>query len=132
MDESCPNCGAPERIVLPVWDGQDPPQNGEHPDLIACKECRRVIDPLEYAIEDTEPLPQIPLSEREKSSLPMGNQNTDTPTIFEWMTVKGAAARYGVTDWASHADSTLTMSENIAIMKRVGAGTTLRKMRYEP
>lgn len=63
---------------------------------------------------------QRPLTSHERDRLPLGNQNTDTPTNIEWRTVKGAAMYYEVSDWTAKVDSSLTVEENINLMAKHG------------
>lgn len=69
------------------------------------------------------------LSDAEIERLPIGNQNTDTPTLIEWQAVKGAADYFGVTDWVSRVDTSLSYPENIDIMRREGTAQTMREYR---
>lgn len=75
---------------------------------------------------------QLILSAAEEDQLVIGNQQSPGLTYIEWMVVKGAAARHGVPDWTSVADSSLTMDENVELMRRHGTsnGPTLRELRY--
>lgn len=63
---------------------------------------------------------QPPLNDHEKERLPFGNQYTQNLTNIEWRTVKGAAIYYGVSDWTSKVDTSLTMSENVNLMEQHG------------
>jgi len=72
---------------------------------------------------------QSELSEAELSRVAVGNQYTDEPTPIEYRVIKGAAVYYGVTDWTAHIDTSLTLSENVAIMSRVGTRNNESTMR---
>lgn len=81
----------------------------------------------------TDPPRQLRLSDAEKQRLPFGNQHTDDLTLLQWRTVKAAALRYGVPDWTSIADATLTLDENVELMRQSGTkngGPTLRELEY--
>jgi len=56
--------------------------------------------------------PQVELTDHEIGRLRVGNQHT------EWQVVKGAAARYEVSDWTAVADPSLTYAENVELMRR--------------
>ncbi len=76
--------------------------------------------------EDEEKIGQATLTEYEKKQLPMGNQNSNLPTIIEYQVIKAAAIKYDVVDWVSKVDPQLTYEENVELMKREGSGETLR------
>jgi hypothetical protein len=62
----------------------------------------------------------------------IGNQHSPKPTNIEWQVIKGAALYYGVSDWMSKADSTLTAEENVSLMEQHGTQnneTTYREMK---
>lgn len=122
----CPKCGAPDRSVHPVWTDQQ--EINEHPKFIACEGCRNLIDPNDYIHGQSDTVGQAPLTDHEIQRLkPMGNQNTDRLTLIEWQVVKGAAAKYGVTDWTAKVDSTLTYEENISKMREFGtSGSSIK------
>lgn len=56
--------------------------------------------------------------------MPMGNQYDDNLTLLQWKTVKGAAIYYGVSDWVSKVDTTLSLDENIRLMEIHGTDMT--------
>lgn len=62
--------------------------------------------------------PQVELTDHEIGRLGVGNQHTDWPSVIEWQVVKGAAARYEVSDWTAVADPSLTYAENVELMRR--------------
>ena len=129
----CPNCGAAERHVIPVWEDIEDYDDNAYPDFIGCKRCHQMMDPLLMPHPDEELPSQALLTERETARLPIGNQHTDDLSIIEWQCVKGAAQFYGVADWLSIADSTLTCGENVGLMERHGSQnkeTTLRKLAH--
>ena len=77
---------------------------------------------------------QAHLTTYEVNRLPTGNQHSDTPTVVQWQVVKGAAIHYGVRDWTSRVDSTLTYDENVALMERYGTKnneSTVRDMGHK-
>lgn len=61
---------------------------------------------------------QSKLEPHELDRLEIGNQHTDDLSVISWQCCKAAAVRYGVPDWTSIADSTLTREENIGLMER--------------
>lgn len=134
---SCPNCGAPDERVIPVWEDNNRYEQDEQPKFLGCKSCHRMMrNELLPDDGDVTP-PQASLTEFEKSRLEskraLGNQNDDRLTIVEWQCVKGAARYYGVTDWLAKIDTTLTKDENVGLMKRHGTEnneTPLREMEH--
>lgn len=81
--------------------------------------------------DDPDAIGQARLNEHEISRLPMGNQHTQWNTI-RWQCVKAAAIYYGVTDWTSKVDSSLTYEENITLMSKYATqntDTTVREMK---
>lgn len=86
---------------------------------------------MERFEESTDSISQAQLSDHEVGRLkPLGNQNTDRLTLIEWQCVKGAAMLYGVTDWTAKVDRTLTMEENIGLMRKHGteSGPTVKEL----
>lgn len=83
------------------------------------------------------PIGQSDLTEAEVSRLPTGNQNSEKPSVIEWKAVKGAADFYGVRDWTSKVDGSLSYEENIELMRRVGTnfesagGQTMKELAAE-
>lgn len=79
---------------------------------------------------------QARLTDEEIARLPTGNQHSDEPTVIEWQVVKGVAIQHGVPDWTAHVDSSLTIDENIDIVRQRSvdprAGPTLRELPYGP
>jgi hypothetical protein len=63
---------------------------------------------------------QAPLSSYERRRLPLGNQHDDDLTLIEWQVVKAAAQYFGVTDWTSKVDTSLSYRENVKRMERIG------------
>lgn len=134
---TCPNCGAGESQVLPVYEHEDKRQNnGEHPNFIACKSCHRLMRPDLLRDEDDELPPQARLTQDERDWLAardmVGNQHSDRLSIIEYQCIKGAAVYYGVKDWRSTCDSTLTAEENVSLMEQHGTKhneSTMRDMK---
>ena len=131
MDE-CPNCGADEANVIPVWDdGQTPYE--DQPRYIACKQCHKIAETQLLRSEDAETPPQARLTKDERDWLAardmVGNQNNEKLTIIEWQALKGAAIYYGVTDWRMKADSTLSLEENVSLMEQYGTQNNESTMR---
>lgn len=127
----CPNCGARESKTIPVWEDPADYDADRHPDYIGCMACHTMVDPLLMPHAEEELPPQAELSQSETARLPIGNQHTNDLSIIEWQCVKGAAQYYGVADWVSIADSTLTCGENVGLMERHGSQnneTSLRKL----
>jgi len=129
----CPNCGAGEEQVLPVWEFDDRREAGEQPKFLGCKSCHRLMRSRYLRDEDDEIPPQATLSEHDRKWLAsrnmVGNQHSQRLSIIEWKCVKGAALYFGVSDWKAKADSTLTTEENISLMEQYGTKnnrTTLR------
>lgn len=128
---TCPNCGADDSQVIPVWEDMKRHENGEQPKFLGCKSCHRLMRPDLLRNEDDDTLPQLELSEHEISRLPIGNQHSSDLSIIDWQCVKGAASYYGVQDWTSKVDSTLTKQENVSLMEAYGTEnnrTTIRMM----
>jgi hypothetical protein len=117
----CPKCGASDNQVHPVWTEQQ--EQGEHPKYIACEGCRNLIDPNDFIHGQSENVGQAHLTDHEISRLKIGNQHSDDLTVVEWQAVKGAAVKFGVTDWTAKVDSSLTHEENIALMRKHGTET---------
>ena len=130
---SCPNCGAEDGQVVPVWEDMDRYEDGEHPKFLGCKSCHRMMRPRLLRDEDEELPPQAKLSQDERNWLSVrdmvGNQHSDRLSIIEWQCVKGAAVYYGVEDWRSKADSTLTAEENVSLMEQRATRNTKATMR---
>mgnify|MGYP006267079257 FL=1 len=116
----CPKCGGPDRDVYPVWKHEEDRKNDEHADYIACGNCRNLMDPHDIIQGRSEKVGQAKLTDHEVSRLTIGNQNSDDLSIIEWQAVKGAAVKFGVTDWTAKVDSSLTYEENIAKMRQYG------------
>lgn len=134
----CPNCGADEDCVIPVWEDIERQEAGEQPKFLGCTSCHKMMRTRYLRDEDDEIPPQASLTESECDWLSarnmVGNQHSNRLSIVEWQVVKGAALYYGVSDWRSTADSTLTAEENVSVMEARGTEnneTTLRKMRSE-
>lgn len=76
-------------------------------------------------------MPQLHLNRHELGRLELGNQHTKW-NVIRWQAVKGEAARYGVTDWTSKIDSSLSYRENLALMRKLSTtargGPTLREL----
>ena len=72
---------------------------------------------------------QSRLSPHEIRRLPMGNQNTNDLTLIQWQCVKAAAEYYDVTDWTAKVDTSLSVDENIEIMRREGSSPTMHELR---
>jgi len=93
--------------------------------MISCPACGGTI-----------PIGQSRLTDREIQRLPIGNQNTDRPTLIEWQVVKAAAEYYEVPDWTAKVDPELTAGENVDLLREKGtaevpsAGKSLR--RFQP
>jgi len=126
----CIECGAPDTI--PVW--ENPEDHDERdPDYIGCTNCSTMVrSHLLPQDEDGPDFGQAPLSPHEISRLKTGNQHSDELTVIEWRVVKGAACYYGVRDWTSKVDGTLTMDENVGLMEKYGSEnkeTSLRMMK---
>ena len=132
---TCPKCGASDREVISVWEDDEREADGEESKFIGCKSCHRLLRRKfieEYRRMDDMPS-QALLNDYEIERLkPLGNQNTQRLTLIEWQCVKGAAAHYGVTDWTSKVDRTLTYEENVALMKRHGTRNSSRTMKQMP
>lgn len=83
--------------------------------------------------DDEDKLGQARLTDQEIARLPMGNQHTNW-NVVRWQCVKAAALEYGVLDWTSKVDTSLTYEENIALMENratQNGGPTMRQMIYE-
>jgi hypothetical protein len=76
--------------------------------------------------QDKEKIGQATLTKREVSRAKTVNQhsNENGHTVIQLQAIKGAAIKYGVRDWLSHVDSTLSVKENIDIMRQKGEPTT--------
>lgn len=130
-DSPCPNCGADGDNIIPVWEEKDRAFSDQHPKFIGCESCHQMMTVDLLREEDDFRPSQVELTEHEKSRLPMGNQNTSSPTLIQWQVIKGAAAHFGVQDWTAKVDWTLTVEENITLMERAGsknAKTSLRNL----
>lgn len=128
---TCPNCGTDsDRHLHPVWEDDERRESDDHPNYIACTNCHRLHRPDLMRGRDDEIPPQAQLTDHEISRLPIGNQHTDRLSIIEWQCVKGAAVYYGVRDWTSKADATLTAEENVSLMERYGSRNTETTMRH--
>ena len=130
----CPNCGSKGQ-VFPVWKDMQRYEEDEQPKYLGCTSCNRLVDVRLIRPKDEEIPPQVELDENEIDWLVsrgmIGNQHTDKLSIIEWQVVKGAALHYGVSDWRSVSDSTLSASENVSLMERHGTDnnkTTVREM----
>lgn len=73
---------------------------------------------------------QVQLTEREKAMFNWGGPDDDV-NIIKAQCVKAAAEYYGVSDWTSKWDTTLSVSENIERMRKEGSGITMREMQYQ-
>ena len=129
----CPNCGAGESQLLAVYEHEDKREGDEQPKFLGCKSCHRMMRTRYLRDQDDELPPQASLSDHEIKWLSardmIGNQHTSALSIVEWQVVKGAAAYYGVRDWKSKADSTLTAEENVGLMKQKGTRNSKATMR---
>lgn len=115
----CPNCGNDDTL-LPVWE-EEQTEYDDQPRYLACTSCHHLSEVRLLRTEDDESPGQAKLTDHELSRLPVGNQHRGTSlTPVEWMSVKGAAIYYGVTDWTSKVDSTLTKDENVSLMEQHG------------
>lgn len=123
---TCPNCGASDSQVLPVWEDMDRYEDAEHPDFLGCKSCSRMIRPDPFIRGSMTDVPQRRLTDREIARLHIGNQHSDDLSIIEWQVVAGAAEVYEVRDWPSKVDSTLTLEENVGLMERHGTNPTVK------
>jgi len=132
---SCPNCGASDESVIPVWEDKQRWEADEQPKFIGCTSCHRMMRYgliFEYRKQDRTP-PQAKLTDAEIERMkPLGNQNTERLTLIEWQAVKGAATYYGVSDWIQKVDHTLTCEENVALMRRNGTQNNSRTMKEMP
>ena len=125
----CPNCDTPDDCIIPVYEDKDRWDEGDQPAYLGCIECRQMMDPELLRDEDDEVPPQLPVTDHELKRIRVGNQHSSWPTIIEWQCIKGAAMYYGVSDWTSVADSTLTKGENVTLMENAATrngGATLR------
>lgn len=128
MSTECHNCGAPEQHIIPIWEGEE---NDGQPKYIGCTECHTMMLTRLMRDKDDEVPQQVPITQHEQERLKTTNQHgSQGLTIIEWQCVKGAASMYGVSDWTSKVDPTLTKEENISLMEeRAGEGKTLRRMK---
>lgn len=130
---TCPNCGAPDSQVVPVWEDMDRFEDDEHPKFIGCKSCHQMMRSDLLRDDDDETPPQASLSQHDRNWLAsrgmVGNQHSSQLTIIEWQCVKGAAMYYGVRDWKSKSDSTLTKEENVSLMEQYGSRNSETTMR---
>lgn len=126
---TCPNCGADDSQVIPVWEDDNRKENGEQPKFLGCKSCHRMMRSDLLRDEDDGQPPQLRLTDHEVSRVKVGNQHSPYLTNIEWQVVKGAAAYYGVRDWTSKADSTLTKEENVSLMEQHGSQNTEQTLR---
>jgi hypothetical protein len=127
----CPNCGASDDRLLPVWEDPQSDAGETQPKFLGCPSCHQLLRTAFQRDGDDETPPQAQLTDTEIARLPIGNQNDGTPlTLIEWQCVKGAAVRYGVRDWTAKVDPTLTKDENVTLMERLAtyeSQTTLRE-----
>lgn len=133
---SCPNCGASDSQVVPVWEDMSRYEDDEQPKFLGCKDCNRMMHTRYLRDEDDEIPPQTKLTQDERDWLAardmVGNQHSNRLSIIEWQCIKGAAVYYGVEDWRSKADSTLTAEENVTLMEQAGTlnnESTMREMK---
>lgn len=80
---------------------------------------------------DNEKIGQATLTPREVRILDTTNQHGKNGlTVIQWQAVKAAALKYGVTDWTKKVDGTLTMDENVDLMRTKGTdgGPTMREL----
>lgn len=125
MDE-CIECGSPQTI--PVW--EDVEDAGEtHPDYIGCTNCSTMVRPHLVPEEEDRSFGQARLSSHEISRLKTGNQHSSELTVIDWQVVKAAAIHYGVRDWTSKVDGTLTASENVGLMEEYGSRNSETSLR---
>jgi hypothetical protein len=75
--------------------------------------------------EDEEKIGQATLTQREVARAKTINQHSSKHghTVIQLQAIKGAAIKYGVRDWLQHVDSTLSVKENIDIMRQKGEPT---------
>jgi hypothetical protein len=129
----CPNCGADESQLLAVYEHEDKREGDEQPKFLGCKSCHRMMRTRYLRDQDDELPPQASLSDYDIKWLSardmIGNQHTSALSIVEWQVVKGAAAYYGVRDWKSKADATLTAEENVSLMEQRATRNTKATMR---
>lgn len=74
---------------------------------------------------------QATLTNHEISRLRTTNQHgNDGFTVIEAQCIKGAAMKYGVSDWTSKVDHELTYEENINLMRKKSTtgGQTMREL----
>jgi hypothetical protein len=77
--------------------------------------------------EDEEKIGQATLTQNEITRAKTVNQhslNKRGHTVVQLQAIKAAAIKYGVRDWLQHVDSTLSVKENIDIMRKEGKPTT--------
>lgn len=72
---------------------------------------------------------QKQLTRSEKARFDWGGPNDDV-NIIKAQCIKAAAEYYGISDWTAKWDPTLTVDENIALMREEG-NPTMREMRYK-
>ena len=132
----CPNCGADEFHVVPVWEEMENYENKQQPKFIGCKSCHQMMRTRYLRDQDDEIPPQAKLNQHERDYLSarnmVGNQHSNRLSIIEWQVVKGAAMYFGVTDWKSKADSTLTAEENVSLMENYGTKNNRTTLRETP
>jgi len=132
----CPNCGAAESETLPVWKDAEQRESNSQPTFIGCTSCHKLMRTRYLRDQDDETPPQAALTQRERDWLAarnmVGNQHTPRLSIVEYRVIKGAAVYFGVSDWRSKVDSTLTAEENVSVMEAHGTDnnvSTLRELR---
>lgn len=132
----CPNCGADESQVVPVWEEMENYENEEQPKYLGCTSCHKLMRTRYLRDQDDEVPPQAKLNQHERDYLSarnmVGNQHSNRLSPIEWRCVKGAAVYYGVTDWKSKADSTLTAEENVSLMEKYGTKNNRTTLRETP
>jgi len=125
----CINCGSSQTI--PVWEEVE--DAGEtHPDYVGCTNCSTMVRPHLVPEEEKRSFGQARLSKHEIGRLKTGNQHSSELTVIDWQVVKAAAIHYGVRDWTSKVDGSLTSSENVGLMEEYGSRnkeTSLRMLK---
>lgn len=71
---------------------------------------------------------QSQLTRQEKSMFNWGGPDADI-NIIKAQCIKAAAQYYGVEDWTAHWDTTLSVDENITLMRQQGDSPTMRELK---
>lgn len=76
------------------------------------------------------PIGQARLTREEKRRFNWGGPDDDI-NIIKAQCIKAAAQYYGIEDWTAIWDSSLSVDENIALMRRHGNNPTMRELKRQ-